>query len=156
MSWPYTPQFCHILSLFHIFWHKPRSWLWRGGGERRGVCYKPDVSLFGAIIAFDIFSVSYHRIEYATKLRLFSITFPEISLLFPCANSRRTATTLYVFLHFYAKHGFTYANLNDDKNCDAFLMDLKVFYDYRLSSHLATVNTNKIMRRSRQVNRAQK
>ena len=32
--------------------------------------------------------------------------------------------------NFYTKYGFTYhANLNDDKHCDAFLMDLKVFYD---------------------------
>ena len=31
---------------------------------------------------------------------------------------------------FYAQYGFEYhANLNDDKNCDAFLMDLKVFND---------------------------
>ena len=79
-------------SLFPIFWHNLDL-------DCGMVCCRPDVFFFWVIRVFGLFSVSYHHIEYAAEPRLFSITFLEIFFLFSCANSRKAATTLHVFLH---------------------------------------------------------
>ena len=67
------------LALFPIFWHRPWSWL------QDGLLQSRCISLPGHQCLTSFLSVI--MIWYAAEFQLFSIMFPEIFALFPCANS---------------------------------------------------------------------